>query len=410
MKQLFFLLIFLNIGNALLGQTSETNSDSLRKDALNVYMSANDYIKREIPFINYVRDLNDAQVYIISTGQQTGSGGAEYTYFLVGQNEFAGMNDTVSAVTSPDDTQDQIRAKQVSVLKMSLMRYVLKTPLSKYIDIRFTQPLKEEVTTDKWDSWVFTTGIDAYLNGQSTIKSQDISGSFSASRVTKDWKLVFEMYYFDEKEKFDLGTTTFNSKRNSASFDGMVVKSINDHWSVGGSVDINNSSYSNYDLAISALPGIEFNIFPYSESTRRQFSFLYSIGYKYHNYRDTSIYNKTAEDLWMHSLKGTYSVIQKWGSVSISAIYRNYLHDFSLNYLALSGQLRFRITKGLSLNLYGSTSLIHDQIALPKGGATEAEILTRQRELKTNYSYYTSVGLSYTFGSIYNNVVNPRFR
>jgi hypothetical protein len=112
----------------------------------------------------------------------------------------------------------------------------------------------------------------------------------------------------------------------------------------------------------------------------------------------------------MHSLKGTYSVIQKWGSVSISAIYRNYLHDFSLNYLALSGQLRFRITKGLSLNLYGSTSLIHDQIALPKGGATEAEILTRQRELKTNYSYYTSVGLSYTFGSIYNNVVNPRFR
>jgi hypothetical protein len=37
------------------------------------------------------------------------------------------------------------------------------------------------------------------------------------------------------------------------------------------------------------------------------------------------------------------------------------------------------------------------------------EVLLRLRELATEYSFDFGVGLSYTFGSIYNNVVNPRF-
>jgi len=41
--------------------------------------------------------------------------------------------------------------------------------------------------------------------------------------------------------------------------------------------------------------------------------------------------------------------------------------------------------------------------------ATDQEILVRQRQLATSYRYGVSVGLSYTFGSIFNNVVNPRF-
>jgi len=65
--------------------------------------------------------------------------------------------------------------------------------------------------------------------------------------------------------------------------------------------------------------------------------------------------------------------------------------------------------KGLRFNLGGGASLIHDQINLPKGGATDEEILLKRKELETNYRYYFHMGLSYTFGSIYNNVVNPRF-
>jgi hypothetical protein len=89
--------------------------------------------------------------------------------------------------------------------------------------------------------------------------------------------------------------------------------------------------------------------------------------------------------------------------------YSNYLHDWSKNYIDFGGEISLRIAKGLSLNLYGSYSIIHDQLSLVKGGVTPEEILLQIKQLETQYSYYLSVGFSYTFGSIYNNVVNPRF-
>jgi hypothetical protein len=57
----------------------------------------------------------------------------------------------------------------------------------------------------------------------------------------------------------------------------------------------------------------------------------------------------------------------------------------------------------------GGWSRIRDQIYLRAGEATDEEILLRRRQLATGYRYRFSAGLSYTFGSIFNNVVNTRF-
>ncbi len=147
MKRFILPAILLFSFSSCFAQETASQSDTLRKDALNVFMEASDYIRKEIPYINYVRDIKDAGVYIISTYQRTGSGGFEYTYFFVGQHDFAGMRDTISFVTSPDETQDQIRIQEVKTLKMGLTRYVAKTPLAKYININFSEPLSETVST-----------------------------------------------------------------------------------------------------------------------------------------------------------------------------------------------------------------------------------------------------------------------
>ncbi len=63
----------------------------------------------------------------------------------------------------------------------------------------------------------------------------------------------------------------------------------------------------------------------------------------------------------------------------------------------------------MQFNLFGSIARIKDQIFLPKEGATDEEILVRRRALGTDYRYFMNVSLSYTFGSIFNNIVNPRF-
>jgi len=385
------------------------SSDSLRKDALNVYMEASSYLKQEIPFINYVRDRKVADLVIISTSQTSGSGGREYSLFLEGQGKYSGMIDTLKYSTSPDETYEQRRDKQVKNLRMGLMRYVLKTPLARYIDISFSEPISAEVSTDKWNNWVFRASISGFLDGQSSYSYLHTYGSISASKVTEDWKIDINTNYSYGKDEFNIEDELYESITRSKSADLLVVKSINDHWSYGGSAGIMSSSYSNYDLKLSFMPGIEFDIFPYSESTRRQFRFLYTIGYNYNNYTDTTIYDKVSEALFSHSLSGAFEVIQKWGSIDLSVSWSNYLRDFSQNRLSINGGISWRVLKGLSVNMGGSYSFIHNQVSLVKGGASSEEILLRRKELETNYSYFIHFGFSYTFGSIYNNVVNPRF-
>jgi len=390
-------------------QNEATQSDTLRKDALNVFMEANDYIRKEIPYVNYVRDIKDAGVYIISSSQNTGSGGREITYFLVGQNENNGMRATLSFSSSPDETQDEIRIKEVRTLKMGLMRYVAKTPLSDYMNISFSEPLSETISTDKWDSWVIRSSFNGFLNGQQSYKSTYLNGSLSVSRITKDWKININTRYNYSVDKIDIEDETITSDNQRKSLNALIVKSISDHWSYGGSFYIGSSSFSNLDLSTTIMPGIEYDLFPYSESTRRQLRLLYSIGYNYVNYSDTTIFNLIREGHMQHSFSAAYEVVQKWGSIDVSMEYSNYLHDWSKNNLSLDGYLSLRIAKGLKVTFGGGASLIHDQLGLVKGGATAEEILLQRKELATQFQYFTSFGFSYTFGSIYNNVVNPRF-
>jgi hypothetical protein len=417
MKRFILAVLFLFSYLSCFSQETASKSDTLRKDALKVFMESSDYvfeeftdyIHREIPYVNYVRDIKDAGVYIIPTRQRTGSGGYENTCFLVGQNEFAGMRDTIVFVTTPDETTEGYRQKMVKTLKMGLMRYVAKTPLAKYMDVTFSEPLSGTVSTDKWNSWVFKSSLSGYLSGQKTYKYSYFSGNLSAGRITEDWKINLIARYYKNTSKYIIDDETVESISDSKYLTGLIVRSISDHWSVGGSSRIGSSSYSNEYLKLSLAPGIEYDLFPYSESTRRQLRILYSAGINLVTYMDSTIYDKIKENLWLHSLSASYEVVQKWGSIDFTLEYSNYLHDWSKNNLSFSGYFDLRIAKGLSVSFGGGASMIHDQLNLVKQDLTYDEILLQRKEIATQYEYYVSFGLSYTFGSIYNNVVNPRF-
>jgi hypothetical protein len=406
MKRILFFCLFVF---AAFSATAQEKTDTIRKDALNIFMEASDYIRKEIPWVNYVRDIRDAGVYIISTSQITGSGGREYTYFFIGQNEYAGMRDTLSFTSNPDETTEIIRANEVRTLKMGLTRYVARTPLARYLSINFSEPLSETVTTDKWDSWVFRTSLSGFASGEQSYRSMYLNGSFSANRITEKLKSSLSVQYSYSVDRYDIDEEIITSVYNSKSLSGLIVKSLTDHWSVGGSFYAGASKYNNTDLSLNILPGIEYDLFPYSESTRRQLRLTYKAGFNYVNYIDTTIYNKVKENLWTHSLTVNYEIIQKWGSADITLGYSNYFHDWSKNNVSLNAFLSLRIAKGLSLNFGGGAAIVHNQLGLVKGGATQQEILLRLRELETQFEYFTSFGLTYTFGSIYNNVVNPRF-
>src|SRR6185503_21057715 len=121
------------------------------------------------------------------------------------------------------------------------------------------------------------------------------------------------------------------------------------------------------------------------------------------------IFNRLSETLASQSLTVSLDIKQPWGSAGLSLEGSHYLNDFKKNHLQIFGNGNFRLYKGLSLDFFSFVSLIHDQLAIQKGGATAQEVLLRRRQLETSYSYQGFVGLRYTFGSKFANVVNPRF-
>lgn len=410
---LIFLLFLVPV--FVFSQDVKPASDSLKKDAINVFVDCNfcdlDFFRKQITFVNYVRDRKEAQVHILFAYQQTASGGSAISFFFIGQKNFWGINDTLVYNSKADATEDENRKGQIRVLKMGLIRYVSKTPFADNISINMASSPSDENVKDKWRSWVFNLDAGGYFSGQQLQQSLSSWGSFSSSKVTEQWKIEFNFYNTYNESRYQIDDSTeIKSINRSKNFDHLLVKSINDHWSVGGFAGVMNSDYENRKLGWNMAPAIEYDLFPYSQATRKQLRILYSAGYAYSQYFDTTIFNKTEEGLGFERLAVAFEIKQQWGSLSSRVIGSNFLHDFSLYKVYFQPEIDIRIFKGLSVRLGGSISLIHDQISLPKAGATLEEILLQQRQLATQYSYWGNVGLSYTFGSIYNNVVNPRFR
>lgn len=85
------------------------------------------------------------------------------------------------------------------------------------------------------------------------------------------------------------------------------------------------------------------------------------------------------------------------------------MDDFTKKHLVFFNALDLRLFKGFSFFSFGQVSLLRDQLYLPRGNLSDQARLLRRRQLETSYSYFVQVGLSYSFGSIFNNIVNPRF-
>ncbi len=77
--------------------------------------------------------------------------------------------------------------------------------------------------------------------------------------------------------------------------------------------------------------------------------------------------------------------------------------------LSVDGNVSIRLFEGFSFDVSGGYTRINDQLSLRKGNLSNEEVMAARQERATSYDYYTSFGITYSFGSIYSNVVNSRF-
>ena len=228
--------------------------------------------------------------------------------------------------------------------------------------------------------------------------------------MTDHWKISFGMSVQEERERFDLDEEEPREfKRSERRFDWFLAKSLGQHWSFGVEGDTQRSTFENISLLVSAAPAIEFNVFPYEQYATRQLRIGYAVGVQHTRYNEVTLYGLLRESRPLHEFAVTLDQRQPWGTLQAGVEWSQYLHDPSKNRLEVDGELSFRITRGLSVELEGSASRIRDQLSLPIRGADPEEVLLRLRELQSGYEVSLSVGFRYSFGSIFNNIVNPRF-
>lgn len=374
-----------------------------------------DYIRTEIKWVDFVRDRTDANIHILTSSQSIDGGGEKFFINFIGLNNFKTLTDTISFFNGANNTQDDKRKLMVKYLKIGLTRYIAHTNLSKNLDITYTMPDSTALTKtqqtkkDPWNFWVLNVGVRGFFNGSAAYKSSSLGGNFSADRTTEKRKTNFSVFYNNRLSK-----STFNAeiiKVHSKSLDANYgdAFSINNHWSWGWNIVYSNSLFNNFKNRLAITPKVEYNIYPYSTSNTKLFTFGYYAGPEFNEYYDTTIFFKTKEVLFKQTITAASSFTQPWGNVNAGISYSSYFNDFSKNNFGLNAEVNIRLLKGLSFNLFGYYAIIHDQISLPKGNASRDDVLTQRRLIASSYNYFTSIGLRYRFGSKYNNVVNPRF-
>lgn len=394
-------------------QAGDVKKDTLRKEAINIFVDCRscdmNYTREQIPYVNYVRDTREAQVYMLVTDQRTASGGQQYTFVFQGQGKYEGMNDTLYYTSYPDETSTIIREKKTNMIKMGLMRYVARTPLFNEINISHNYELKPIEVADRWNNWVIELQTSPYFNAEETYQNLTLRNSVEITRITEELKFEIDFDQSFNHQRFIEDGTDTTYVRSAESVDNLIVKSLGPNWSAGLRFEMGSSSWENYKFNSELLPSLEYNLFPYSEATHKQLRFQYNIGPQFSSYIDTTLSNKMKETLYKEGLRVAYQVQEKWGSINVSLYGSHYFHDFSKNNIGFNGYVRIRVLKGLSFSINGGAGYINNRINLAKGELSEAERLLRLKQQASNFDIWGGGSLTYVFGSIYSNVVNPRF-
>ena len=406
------------MGAALLALWSPMPSSAVQDEpngTLRVFLDCrfcdDDHFRREIAFVDYVRDRQDADVHVLGTSQGTGAG-REYTFEFIGLGQFQGRADTLVYNSSRTNTNDEARDGQVRIFAIGILRYVAETTSADDIGLSFRMAEERataaQSTDDPWNFWVFGLGGNGSYFAESTQKRYSVGGSVNANRTTEDWKIeMFGFADYDRRED-ELTDSTFVSSSVEYATEGLIVRSAGQHWGVGAGVEVSASTFQNRRLLASAVAALEYSVFPYAQSTRRQLVALYTIGVSHFDWEEITIFDRLSETRLTQSLELAYRVVQPWGNLSAGLEGRSFLHDLSLHSTEANVGFNIRLIRGLRFNGNGFVARIKDQIFLPREGITDEEILVQRRQQGTDFRIRLRFGFNYTFGSIFNNVVNPR--
>jgi hypothetical protein len=376
------------------------------------------FLITEHPYAVFTQDRLDAEIHLLITRIGTGSGGGEYTLQFIGQRRFQGRVDTLVTNVPPNVSEDMRRRAVSRMVHVGLVSRIARgaqgARLAEGLLIAY-DPLvgggaaPVRVPRDPWNLWVYRVRLNGNAESEARSGEYRLFGALSANRITEQLKMEFNAENEYRARRFQLSDGT--DRRfilRSAQATSRIVRSVSDHWSVGSRVRVGLNEFQNQDAYANLDLSAEYNLFPWREATSRQLVGIVSLGGQFNDYREITIFDQASETRPTARFVLAGESRQAWGQIDAALRYTQFLHDTDRYNVSFNGRTTLRLSRGLSLELNAEAAKVQDQLFLPRGDASDDEVLTRQRALATAYRLRGSVGLSFTFGSIFNTFVNPR--
>ncbi len=219
------------------GQSQENEK---KPDVVSFYLDCEDcdftFVRQELPFISFVRDPLLADVHILVTQSNTGSGGDKFFLNFIGRNDLKGTDYEYNVTTIESDTDDDVRKALLKMLKIGILQYYSKTGFieNMNIDIEEKDNRKaDDMIIDRWNKWVFSLQAGGELQKEKSQNAFDLSTAVNARKITEEWKTNLDAYYSVEQESFMDEDSTISNKQHDTEVSAYYVKSLNEKWSAG---------------------------------------------------------------------------------------------------------------------------------------------------------------------------------
>ena len=178
-------------------------------DKLKVYLDCSwgcdeDFLQREMPYINFYKDSKISNLHIIVNGESSSNGGEVVTFRFIGINEFEGVDNTLTVNIPPNTSDDLKRKKYLEVLNKGVYAYIIRTNAYDVVSLSYEnkESGKEDIEKDKWNNWVFRTSVGGYMLGEEGYSYRSFNGGLTANRITAESKFTSSFSMYSNISKF----------------------------------------------------------------------------------------------------------------------------------------------------------------------------------------------------------------
>lgn len=369
-----------------------------------------DYLRQELSYFDIVRDRHQADLTLLVVRQKAASAGERITVQVLSR---AGgpANDHV-ALTRPAAPPEEVRREVLATALAALFEASAGTPHQRAFKLSLPQRLDGSLSrlADPWDHWVVAPELKGFIDAESNYHFVELHSALTLRRVTERHRLRIRGAYLRRFNSFTL--------EDGAQVTGDVFEwsgrvtyahALGERFALGFAASELSNQFANLRGHLHGGPVAEVNLFPYSENVRQQVRLAYQAGPWLDWY-----FERTRADL-LHQLRPYHALTlvadanQRWGSVQWAFQLNSLLDEPEKWRLGTAAVVSLRLFEGFAVQAQGQAALVRDQLSLRARPLTDTELLLGTAQQPTNFKVELEFGISYTFGSVHDTIVNPRF-